>query len=192
MTTTPKHKPAQQYASALSSVSLDTNCNQLPDDIKRLSFKTNYVIDQISSPKPPVYYSHGSASSNVLHTRLRTDISHLNAHMYKIQKSGTPACSCGYPQENTAHYALTCPRYTSNRTVLFENVSNTLQYDFSQKSRSIQLQVPLDGTNLSGGDGRAVACHIQNYLQNTLRTLRTLSDFCGDSTLSALCICFLC
>ena len=149
--------------------------NQLPSDIKRLSFKDfkKYVTQQLSAQKPPIYYSYGNKTSNCLHTRLRTGMSHLNAHMYKIQKSDTPACSCGYPQENTAHYALTCPKYTSNRKVLFENLSNALQYDFSQKSRPIQLQILLHGTNLSGGDGRAVARHFQNYLQNTLRFSNT-------------------
>ena len=145
--------------------------NQLPDDAKQLSYRDfkKYITQQLSTPSPPLYYSHGTKALNILHTRLRTDMSQLNANAFKIQKSDTPACSCGHPQENTAHFILSCPKYTSHRNTLFHNLSHTLNCNFLQKPRHSQLQILLHGAGLSGSGGREVARHFQNYIQSSLR-----------------------
>ena len=143
----------------------------MPDNVKQLShndFK-KHVTQQLSVPKPPIYYLHGRKTQNILHTRLRTDMSHLNAHLFKIQKVETPACSCGHPVENTSHFVLACPKYNSQRHTLLNFLSNTLNCNFTSKPKPIQLQILLHGTNLSSGDGRVVARHFQNYLQHSLR-----------------------
>ena len=145
--------------------------NKLPNSTRELSHSSfkKQITKQLCIPKPPYYYSHGSKTSNILHTRLRTGMSQLNAHLYQTQKSDSPACSCGHPQENVSHFILTCPLNTCHRNELFGKISQTLQCNFTHKSTPIQLELLLHGTNLSDGVGRAVARHFQNYLHNTLR-----------------------
>ena len=145
--------------------------NALPEDIKQLSYQDfkKCIIQQLGTSKPPTYYSHGTKTVNTLHTRLRTDMSHLNAHMFIVQKSDSPACACGYPQENTSHFILSCPKHIHCRNILFNSLSQTLNCNFQQKTKPTQLQILLHGTNLSDGDGRAVARHFQKYLTNSSR-----------------------
>ena len=121
--------------------------NQLPDDTKQLSYRDfkKYITQQLSTPNPPLYYLHGTKALDILHTRLRTDMSQLNANTFKIQKSDTPACSCGHSQENTAHFILSCPKYTSHRNTLFHNLSHTL---------NPRPAGPLDFPPPAGGGGR--------------------------------------
>ena len=145
--------------------------NQLPEATKQLSYQDfkKWIKQHLSTPEPPVYYSHGTKARNTMHTRLITDMSQLNAHMFKIQKLDSPACSCGHPLENTVHFIFSCPKYTLQRNILLNDISHSLCYNFTQESISTQSQILLHGTNLSSGGGRAVARHFQNYLQNSHR-----------------------
>lgn len=145
--------------------------NQLPTSTKKLPFLDfkRYIIRQLGTPKPPLYYTLGDKTSNIMHTRLRTGMSLLNAHMFRVQKSETPACSCGYALEDTNHYIFSCPKYTYQRNTLFDNISLILHYDFTQVPRFIQSQILLHGTDLGAGDVRPVARHFQNFLHDSHR-----------------------
>ena len=145
--------------------------NRLPELTKQLSYCDfkNIITEQLGTPKPPLYYSYGTKAHNILHTRLRADMSQLNAHMFKIQKSDSPACRCGYPQENTMHFILSCPTYTHQRDEMLSNISYNIHHNFMHESRPTQLQILLHGTGLGGGGGRAVARCFQIFLQNSHR-----------------------
>ena len=145
--------------------------NQLPTSTKKLpllEFKRS-ITHQLGTPKPPLYYTLGDKTSNIMHTRLRIRMSLLNAHMFKIQKSDSPSCSCGYLLEDTNHYIFSCPKYTHQRDTLFNNISIILQYDFTQVPRSIQSQILLHGSDLGASDVRPVARHFQNFLHSSHR-----------------------
>ena len=144
--------------------------NEIPLDARNLNhtlFK-KHLQKHLGTPKPPTYYTFGSKTGNTLQTRLRNEMSHLNSHLYAIQKVTSPACACGYKVESVRHYVLSCPLYTEQRQLLFNNMSLTLN-DFTHNNPSQQLEILLHGTNLSSGDGRAVAHHFQSFVLNSHR-----------------------
>ena len=144
--------------------------NDLPEHVKHLTCRgfKNWLKQQLSTPKPPLYYSHGTKALNTLHTGLRNDMSHLNAHMFQIQKALSPACHCGHPEENTMHFILSCPKYELLRNELFNDISHNIS-NFKHESKSNQVHILLHGTSLGGDGDREVARVFQNFLQDTHR-----------------------
>ena len=142
--------------------------NQFHENVRSLSHKNfkKHVTKQLGLPKPPDFYFQGSKKGNTLHTRLRTEMSHLNSHLFKVQKSDIPSCSCGHPTENNSHFILHCPNYTHYRTILFDNISITLQNPFTLNTPQRQLDILIHGADLGGGEGRLVARYFQAYLLN--------------------------
>ena len=145
--------------------------NKLPETTKQLSYSDfkKWIQHEYSTPKPPSYYSYGTKMLNTLHARLRTDTTQLNAHAYIIQKTDSPTCICGFPQENTNHFILACPKYSTIRHELFQNISLSLNCDFTNQPRSTQLQILLHGTDLGDVGGRAVARHFHKFIHDSHR-----------------------
>ena len=145
--------------------------NALPETTKQLPLSdfNKWIKKHYSASKPPTYYSHGSKNLNILHTRLRTNMTQLNSHLYKIQKTDSPACLCGFPQESTAHFIFSCPLYTRQRDEMIQNISRSLQSNFTLQPKTIQLEILLHGSGLDGVGGRAVARHFQKFIQDTHR-----------------------
>jgi len=144
--------------------------NKIPDTTRLLTHQAfkKQVTKQLGLPAPPAYYSVGSKEHNILHTRLRTQMSFLNSHRFQVQKTDTPSCSCGYHTEDNRHFVLHCSKYTRQRQTLFDNIAHKLR-NFTQHSPSNQLDTLLHGTNLSDGDGREVARQFQNFIQTSGR-----------------------
>ena len=96
--------------------------NNLPDSIRSAdilaAFKHLLTLD---TPKVPKYYFCGNRFNQVLHTRLQTEISSLNHHLYKRNLVGNPYCICGEVESNT-HYLLTCPHYTRMRDEMVTSI----------------------------------------------------------------------
>ena len=139
--------------------------NQLPSTTRELGHKlfTKKIREMMGPPKPPYYNMIGTKEGNILHTRLRNEMTQLNSHLFKIQKTSSPKCDCGYKNETPAHFVLACPKYDEQRTDLF-NISRILRHPFTNRTQSYQFQILTRGTNLSGVDGRAVAREFQKFL----------------------------
>ena len=97
--------------------------NNLPDSIRSADTLATFkhLLTQ-DTPKVPKYYFCGDRFYQVLHTRLRTECSSLNQHLYKRNLVGNPYCICGEVESNT-HYLLTCPRYTHMRDEMVTSIS---------------------------------------------------------------------
>ncbi len=67
------------------------------------------------APTIPPYYYLGQRSVQILHCRLRHNMSNLNDDLLKRHLTLNPACSCGHPVENTKHYLMECRHYTTLR-----------------------------------------------------------------------------
>ena len=139
--------------------------NTLQDTMRHLSHHTfrKQLCEQLGEPDPPTFYAIGTKKGNILHARLRMDMSELNSHSFTIQKISSPACRCGFHTENIKHFVFSCPNYMQQRMLMQSQISAIIR-DFKSKSTTDKLQILLHGTGLSGGDGRGVALHFQNFL----------------------------
>ena len=117
---------------------------------------------------PPLYFSFGTKYDNRLHTQIRTGTIPLNAYLFQNQKTTSPACPCGYSNENVTHFLLHCSLYNTIRETCFGQISELLHIDFSNLSSAIQLDLLINGTSLDPEDGRRVAGSFQRYITSSL------------------------
>ena len=146
--------------------------NDLPENIKTQttpkSFKTA-LNKLISTPKPPLFFGLGNKQGNTLHTRLRLGMTDLNVHNFQIQKTDDPACACGFPLETVYHFILICPKYDQIRAELFNNISQTIDLDFSTVTSTKKLDIILRGYDLNVNQSCKVAEAFQKYIGYTNR-----------------------
>ena len=140
--------------------------NNLPETTRITPYKNfkKEIAEKFGLPNPPQFYNDGSKRGNILHTRLRAQMSHLNSHLFRIQKTDSPACICGHKNENNRHFILHCPNYTNQRNILFDEISQTLQIKFSEVTPDAQLDILLHGSGWGVDRDRLVARHFQNFL----------------------------
>ena len=55
-------------------------------------------------------------NAQVIHCRLRLEMSNLNNDLVNRHLSTDPKCSCGYSRQTAEHYLLHCPNYINIRT----------------------------------------------------------------------------
>lgn len=94
----------------------------LPDirdsnSLQTFKFKLNANIK-----KPPKYYYIGNRFLQIQHTRLRTNCSILNQHLFSKNILDNPHCLCG-AIESTKHFFLECNRYNDIRAILINNTT---------------------------------------------------------------------
>ena len=65
----------------------------------------------LSDSKVPAYYYFGERNAQVIHCRLRLEMSNLNNDLVNRHLSTDPKCFCGYSRETAEHYLLHCPNY---------------------------------------------------------------------------------
>lgn len=71
--------------------------------------------------KPPSYFNTGPRKLQILHTRLRLGCSSLNDDLFRKNISPSNLCICGQV-ETVDHYLFNCPRYLTQRDVLFRHI----------------------------------------------------------------------
>ena len=69
----------------------------------------------LSDSKVPAYYYFGERNAQVIHCRLRLEMSNLNNDLLNRHLSTDPKCSRGYSRETAEHYLLHGPNYLNNR-----------------------------------------------------------------------------
>ena len=140
--------------------------NHLHESIRSLSYPSfkRAITERLGVPRPPAYYALGSKTGNILHSRLRTEMTHLNSHLFQLQKHTTAECSCGHPVENVRHFILSCPNYSAHRIQLVENISKIIGIDFNDLSPTYQLHLLLHGGTMDDEGGCALAYHFQNFV----------------------------
>ncbi len=97
--------------------------NNLPLEARRMEsldgFKKFLDTDLV---KPNPYFYSGSRLGQIYHTRLRTESSGLNQHLYNKNIVDSPLCACGEIEDNE-HFLFTCPRFNLIRHDMFDCVS---------------------------------------------------------------------
>ena len=112
---------------------------------------------------PQKFNALGSKMGNTLHTRLRLYSTSLNSHLFQIQKASSPSCECGHPNENLAHFVLTCPRFDMLRSKRFHQTTNAVP-GFPRLTNQNKLKMLLHGHNLNNDDGVKVVQYFQTLL----------------------------
>ena len=91
--------------------------NNLPEAVRSAdtlaAFKHVLTLDT-PNPKVPTYYECGDRLDQISHTRLRTECSSLNQHLFRRNLVQNPYCLCGEIEDNK-HFLLTFPRHNQMR-----------------------------------------------------------------------------
>ena len=74
----------------------------------------------LSDSQVPAYHYFGERNAQVIHCRLRLEMSNHNKDIVNRHLRADPKCSCGYSKETAEHYLLHCPNYSNipARTIL--------------------------------------------------------------------------
>ena len=90
--------------------------NELPDNYKLTdsisSFKRLLRKDDISVP---IYYFGNDRTTEIIHCKLRLEISDLKGDLVKRHLTDNPTCQCGFECENSKHYLFDCPLFHEAR-----------------------------------------------------------------------------
>ena len=156
--------------------------NLLPETLRntpRRNF-SRQVWRRFGAPDPPTLNTVGTKTLNTQHTRLRVGLTTLNAHLFQFQLTPSPSCSCGHKFEDTAHYILRCPKYTTHRSNLLSAVRPMLRH-FDDLSDKHKLDTLLFGRSLSEAQGISIAHHLQTFIAHS-RRLNTHTQANSDPT----------
>ena len=97
--------------------------NNLPDDIKSITsisaFKRYLTYND---PEVPSYFYLGDRVPQIIHCKLRLNMSDLQSDMFNRHISNNKNCNCGFRTENANHYLLQCPLYNEPRKVTIFNL----------------------------------------------------------------------
>lgn len=95
--------------------------NEIPINIRNSSLyifkkylKKTWVV--------PKHFYSGSRLGQILHTRIRTESSGLNEHLYRKNLVTDPFCKCRQI-ETSEHFLLRCPQYQLLREFMLSNLS---------------------------------------------------------------------
>ena len=157
--------------------------NLLPETLRNTPSRRDFsrqVWQRFGAPDPPTLNTVGTKTFNTQHTRLRVGLTTLNAHLFQFQLTPSPSCSCGHKFEDTAHYILRCPKYTTHRSNLLSAVRPMLRH-FDDLSDKHKLDTLLFGRSLSEAQGISIAHHLQTFIAHS-RRLNTHTQANSDTT----------
>ena len=140
--------------------------NELPDCYK--STDSISVFKRLLSNNDvlvPSYYYGNNRVSEIIHCKLRLEISDLKGDLVKRHLLDNPACQCGFECENAKHYFFDCPLFNEARTNTLHLIDNV---DYN-------LESILFGVNNKSAQANAIMFeHVHNYI--------TLSQRFADNT----------
>jgi len=108
----------------------------------------------------PYYYYFGERKEQLLHCKLRLDMSDLNYNLYTRHVSEDPTCLCGQSVETVEHYLLSCPFYSNARRNTISNLN----------TEHIRKEILLSGDlQLSLNENKNIFKEVQKYIKMTKR-----------------------
>ena len=134
------------------------NCLTVINKLTLLFLRNNDVL-------VPSYYYGNNRGSEIIHCKLRLEISDLKGDLVKRHLLDNPACQCGFECENAKHYFFDCPLFNEARTNTLHLIDNV---DYN-------LESILFGVNNKSAQANAIMFeHVHNYI--------TLSQRFADNT----------
>ena len=130
--------------------------NELPDNYKTTdsisSFKRLLRKDDIIVP---LFYFGFNRTAEVIHCKLRLEISDLKGDLVRRHLADNPACQCGYQCEHSKYYLFDCPLFNDARSASIHKISNA----------NYTLDCLLFGDqNLSTVENSEIFQYVSNYI----------------------------
>ena len=92
------------------------------------------LLDRIRPPKRPTFNIYNIEGIKLL-TRLRVEFSDLRNHRYRHNfRCPSPICLCQTGMEDNEHFILHCPRFSSQRRVLLDLFSKSVNFEIIRLS----------------------------------------------------------
>ena len=135
--------------------------NDLPDNyketdsiscFKRLLRKNDKIV--------PGYYFEKDRNLEILHCKLRLEISDLQGDLVKRHLSNNPVCQCGFRCENAKHYLFDCPLYAEARATIIQRL------DFNYYKCDYLLS---GNPNLSYNENEKIFQHVSEFIKLSKR-----------------------
>ena len=116
------HSNTKQYFNSFLPSAI-REWNDLPLVIRDSTTVTAFKYNLNSNlAQPPSLFHIGNRIEQIYHSRLRTNCSSLNSHLFSKNLIDSPLCICG-AIEDTRHYVCVCTRYLDLRQELINAVS---------------------------------------------------------------------
>ena len=97
--------------------------NNLPENIKSITSISAFKrFLNINDPAVPSYFYLGDRVPQIIHCKLRINMSDLQSDMFSRHISNNRNCNCGFQNENANHFLLHCPLYLEPRNVTIFNL----------------------------------------------------------------------
>ena len=135
--------------------------NNLPGNIQESSslseFKRYLTMNDKNVPN---YYYLGKRTEQIIHCRLRLEMSDLNFDHFSRHLTDNPSCACGHPFETSEHFLLLCPNDQNERINTIRNL----------KENYIHIHTLLLGDQSLGPRlNETVFENVQEYIRQTRR-----------------------
>jgi hypothetical protein len=136
--------------------------NQLDEDVRNIfcynSFKCK--LEKDIQPNNPLF-NLGNRNINIVMSKLRTNSSDLNGHLFNLNLTNDSRCKCGYFFEDCFHFFFICPLYLELRT-------NLLNFIFPLAP--VTLHTLLHGCNdIAPNVNNEIYLQTINYVEKTKR-----------------------
>ena len=118
----------------------------------------------MNTPKVPDYFFGRERLCQTLHTRLRTECSFLNQHLFRRNLVPSPNCICGEIESNT-HFLFHCSRYNEIR----QEMLTSIQQRIPHIPVTTQLLLSGDDDRLPTSDNSLIFSEVQKYIRKTKR-----------------------
>ena len=99
--------------------------------------------------------------TEIIHCKLRLEISDLNSDLFKRHLTNDMSCICGHRQENVLHYFYYCPLFNNARRNTLDQIPNFQQLSL----RSLTHRDP----NLPLVENKAIFEKVQQFISASQR-----------------------
>jgi hypothetical protein len=108
----------------------------------------------------PPYFYKGDRAEQIIHCRLRLEMSELNYDLFNRHLLNHSNCLCGHTQEDAEHYLLHCPNYLVTRRLTI----------FTLPPHSINAHALLHGNpDVSLKDNDMIFAVVHDFIKQTQR-----------------------
>ena len=139
--------------------------NNLPASVEAATTIASFKRLLAQNNPTPDYYFSGERLLQILHTRLRTECSSLNEHLFRRNLVPSPNCICEEIESNS-HFLLSCARYNLIRQDMINSIQLNIQQNVPVNTR---LLLSGDNANLSVEENTIIFAEVQKYIRKTKR-----------------------